>query len=258
MLPAQMNYLFVFLFFCFAKQAWSLGIDFQCPHRFKNGENIVTCRVNRTAVSEAKCLSLSSSVRFERTVYLQTTPLCIINYDPSQPCMSEAQHSPGSCWCSNIEGDIITYSFSYLGNSTRDQRGHLECKTCILPEKPLHTRVNDSCRIMRFDHQITNDTKKSNTTTVTEELNKEDHRKIEIHDSDQPTDPAMIGGIISTAVVLIIVIIVVALFFRNRRHLLFSTKIKRSNMKMNKKELHKMLQPPDEMKDDKQKPKLHS
>lgn len=31
----------------------------------------------------------------------------------------------------------------------------------------------------------------------------------------------------------------------------------RSNMEMNEKELHKMLQPPDEMKDDKQKPKLH-
>ncbi|PVD27141.1 hypothetical protein C0Q70_12293 [Pomacea canaliculata] len=173
--------------------------------------------------------------------------------------MSEAQHSPGSCWCSNIEGDIITFSFSYLANSTRDQRGHLECKTCILPEKPLNTRVNESCRIMRFaDNQITTDTKKFNTTTVIEELSKEDHRKVEIHDSDQPASPAMIGGIISTAVVLIILIIVIALFFRHRRNRRSSIKINRSDMELKEKELCKMLQPPDEMNDDKHKPELHS
>lgn len=128
----------------------SFAVDLQCPERFQNGENIVTCTINSTAVREAECLSVSESVTFDRTIDLQTTAVCMYTYDPNQKCMPSTQNSPGSCWCNSSNNDIFTYTFSYLADSKRDQGGQLECKICIFPEKNFNLNVSKSCRSMNF------------------------------------------------------------------------------------------------------------
>lgn len=128
----------------------SFAVDLQCPERFQNGENIVNCTINSTAVREAECLSVSESVTFDRTIGLQTTAVCTSTYDPNQQCNSPNQNSPGSCWCSSSNNGIFTYTFSYLADSKLDQEGQLECKICVLPEKNFILNVNKSCRSMSF------------------------------------------------------------------------------------------------------------
>lgn len=124
---------------------WSLGVSFQCPATFENGENILKCTINTSAIREADCSEITPSVSFARTIHSQTTILCQHPYDPDKPCIPVVQHNPGDCWCSKSEGGIFTYMFSYLFDSIQDPGGRLECNLCILPEKPLGLYADESC-----------------------------------------------------------------------------------------------------------------
>lgn len=128
-----------------------VGLELQCPLLFQNGENIVTCKINKTAVTQARCLSMYKSVTFEWVLNSKKRVACSSSaYDPEAKCMSGNQHSPGSCWCEESSGEIFTYKFSYLANSTYDRGKQLECNLCVLPLKPLDISTAKGCTNISF------------------------------------------------------------------------------------------------------------
>lgn len=130
--------------------AKAVGVDFQCPLLFNEGENILTCRINTTAIKEAHCSSMYTDVTFEWIANSGKGVGCKSVYNPQHKCTSGEQHRPGSCWCEESSGEIITYKFSYQANSTSDRGRQFECNLCVLPQKPLDIRSNEGCANISF------------------------------------------------------------------------------------------------------------
>lgn len=136
----------------FTIAVFPFGIKFECPDYFHDGENIITCKINRTAIEEAACYSLYQAVTFDRTIKFQPTVAACLsdNYDPGAKCSPLSKHVPGKCWCNDSIGEIFTYKFSYIANRTLDAGGKLECKLCILPRNYLEVFVSEGCMNMKF------------------------------------------------------------------------------------------------------------
>ncbi|XP_025103112.1 uncharacterized protein LOC112569518 [Pomacea canaliculata] len=131
-------------------EADAFGVELKCPDLFHNGVNTVICRINKTAIREAHCFSKYKSVTFGLTINDRTTVACLSqDYDPDAQCTP--QYDPGSCRCQESNGEILTYKFFFLANRTLDEGGQLECKLCILPEKPLPINISRGCRNISFD-----------------------------------------------------------------------------------------------------------
>ncbi|XP_025102481.1 uncharacterized protein LOC112569049 isoform X2 [Pomacea canaliculata] len=138
---------FLILFVCLSLEADTLGMELQCPALFQDGENIITCKINKTA----ECLSLNGTVTFELSLNSEKRVACHSPYDPGVQCIPRQQHSPGSCWCEESSGDIVTYKFSYMASTTHDRGRQLECSFRVCPQKPPDVNISEGCTNIRFN-----------------------------------------------------------------------------------------------------------
>ncbi|XP_025102479.1 uncharacterized protein LOC112569048 isoform X2 [Pomacea canaliculata] len=128
----------------------TLRVELQCPALYQDGENIITCNINKTAMAEAQCLSLNGTVTFELSLNSEKRVACHLPFDPGMQCIPRHQHSPGSCWCEESSGDIITYKFSYMASTTHDRGRQLECSLRVCSQKSLNISVTDGCTNIKF------------------------------------------------------------------------------------------------------------
>ncbi|XP_025101603.1 uncharacterized protein LOC112568509 [Pomacea canaliculata] len=170
----------------------AFGVELECPDFFRNGENTVTCRINKTAIREAHCFSMYKSVTFDWTLNDRTTVACLSpDYDPDAQCTT--QNDPGSCRCQESNGEILTYKFFFLANRTLDEGGQLECKLCILPENPLPINISRGCRNISFADD--SDTPRG----------------------DQSNIAAVIAAVVSVAII-VLVIVIIFVITRKKHH----------------------------------------
>lgn len=105
----------------------SIGTEYSCP-KFQIGVNLVTCKINKTAVDDATCDSLQNYVTFEKG----ETLLCTAPRPSTSGCNTSHSTSSNPCWCVDSGQNIFTYTISYVATSS-DVGAILECKYCITP-----------------------------------------------------------------------------------------------------------------------------
>lgn len=122
----------------------------QCPQLFHDGDNVIVCIINKTAIEEANCKLKYNDVTFEWIDNTGEIVGCRIVYNTTEKCTVDDRHKPGSCWCAESSGEIFTYMFSFLANSTRDKGRQLTCSLCGIPQNYLHISISDGCKNMTF------------------------------------------------------------------------------------------------------------
>lgn len=137
---------------CFYSVAgWFYLVDFSCPLNFRDREeNIVSCKINKTAVSNAQCVQVQPYVTFERTVGDNSFLLCSTPSLNPLNCSHVLKPVSNTCWCNATDGEIYDYKFAYPGNRSRDQGTLLECKICLSLEILQGNEISPSCRNMSF------------------------------------------------------------------------------------------------------------
>lgn len=125
-------------------------MEFTCPETFIDGVNIVTCKINMTAIKEADCSSLQSFVTFDRTVHSLTLTKCYTPSFNSSTCSHIQEADANRCWCDKLDGEIFYYMFAYKANHTQDVETHLECKVCEAPNNHLNEEISDHCKNLTF------------------------------------------------------------------------------------------------------------
>lgn len=127
-----------------------IGVEFTCPI-FKDGHNIVSCKINKTAVEAADCLSLQSYVTLEKTTSSRGNLLVIglterFNLANCKPVQEPVANS---CWCNESNGEIFDYKCDFVANRSKDIDTMLQCKICIKPKNPLEEKIHN-CNRLRF------------------------------------------------------------------------------------------------------------
>lgn len=127
-----------------------LGVEFTCPI-FKDGQNIVACKINRTAVEAADCESVQDYVTLEKTPLFKNT-LMISSTESFNlsNCRPAQEPVPDGCWCEESNREVFDYKCAFKANRSKDIDAKLECKICILPKNPLEENINDNCKRMHF------------------------------------------------------------------------------------------------------------
>lgn len=125
------------------------GVNLTCP-AFRNGEKAVfDCKINKTAIDNAGCLTPKKNVTFDWT--LKTTLTKCSTLSPAlADCKQQEPTTPSSCWCDKADDEIFWYKFSYVVNEARDLGALLECKYCNLPHDNQSATDSDSCTIKNF------------------------------------------------------------------------------------------------------------
>ncbi|XP_025101649.1 uncharacterized protein LOC112568541 isoform X2 [Pomacea canaliculata] len=158
-----------------------IGVDFSCPPYFTDGENLVSCKINRTAIIQAECEAVQKYVTFERTgIAICRTPS--LNSSNCSPVMKPVTNS---CWCNGTDGEIFDYKFAYLASPSRDAGVQLECKVCFDPGKDLIRKSSESCKNISFANTA------SDVHTIT---------------------PIIVGACVGTLLLVLVSVIVIFLF----------------------------------------------
>lgn len=121
-------------------------VELTCP-QFKEGQNKLICKINKTAVDNAGCLSSPKYVRLDRTVGKITSTPCRAPLPEPSNCKKQNSSLPNSCWCDDSTQDIFTYIFVYWANLSQDNGALLECKYCAITKSPLKVNV---CKNISF------------------------------------------------------------------------------------------------------------
>lgn len=108
----------------------SIETEYSCP-KFQIGVNLVTCKINKTAVDDAACDSLQKNVTFDKG----ETVLCFAPRPSTSGCSTSHNTSSNPCWCVDSGQNIFTYTILYVATSS-DVGAILECKYCITPPNP--------------------------------------------------------------------------------------------------------------------------
>lgn len=120
-----------------------------CPEKFKDGENIIVCLINSTAVKEADCSSSQPFVTFEKTQNSSTLTKCYTPSFNSSTC-SPTHEEDTNCWCNKSDGDIFNYTFVYNASRSQDVGAQLWCKVCPSPNHHLDEEISESCKNLQF------------------------------------------------------------------------------------------------------------
>lgn len=126
----------------------AIGIDIYCPKSYVDGKKLFVCKINRTAIQNANCLSVEKFVKFNFNFKFsfRSALLCQIEYDSPDICSSKSDLD--MCWC-EVSGDIFTYKL-LLPNTTLDgsddnNNGEMECEVCIYPMSKLNRTSSSGC-----------------------------------------------------------------------------------------------------------------
>lgn len=125
-------------------------MDFSCPSDFKEEENLVSCKINKTAVSNGDCRYVQSYVTFELTSGFHSVPMCYTPIFNSSNCHPVLEPVKNTCWCNGTTNEIFDYNFLFTANQSRDQGAMLECKIFVLPSECFQTKADDSCKNLSF------------------------------------------------------------------------------------------------------------
>lgn len=117
-------------------------IELKCPN-FMEKENIVTCRINKTAFG---CTSPTEFVMLDRTVNGNTETICYTN----NPVCEKQNNSNIMCWCEESSQGIFTYVFRYLATRSKDLGALLECQYCPESKPNLIETVIGNCKNITF------------------------------------------------------------------------------------------------------------
>lgn len=128
-----------------------IGVEFICP-TFRDGQNIVSCKINKTAVEAADCESVQEHMTLEKTTPSRRNPLPIGSTESFNTSNCKPVQGPvaDGCWCNESNRDIFDYKCALMANRSKDVNAELKCKICISPKSALEVKVHENCKPMRF------------------------------------------------------------------------------------------------------------
>ncbi|XP_025102696.1 uncharacterized protein LOC112569184 [Pomacea canaliculata] len=142
----MMNRFHLMLLLCILPSVSLFGVEYICP-TFREGVNIVVCKINKTAASDSSKCTTQQNVTFDWTSK-HTVTLCTAPAPSSSACKIQNSPLPKTCWCDKSDQDIFTYKFAFVANKSIDTGALLECTYCV----PHMENVNiDGCNISNIE-----------------------------------------------------------------------------------------------------------
>ena len=118
----------------------------ECPAVFRNGENLIYCTVNTTAVTEAGCTGVGAVIRFQITLPGQS-PAAVCDTDFNN---CDSTFNSDGCRCVSHTSDLRRYQLSFTGDSSVHTNGSFDCLISCLAGSIPPTVKDPSCDRFEF------------------------------------------------------------------------------------------------------------
>ena len=139
-----------FLFFYFFSGSCQEAGILECPRWFKNNKsNLIYCTINTTAITEAGCGPLGTTITF----------FLLINNNLPAPLCDESlticttKYNTGNCRCVSHISDLKRYEFNFVANSSIHANASLDCDIVCLSH-PVQLSVEPSCKRLDFGKSL--------------------------------------------------------------------------------------------------------
>ena len=138
-----------YFFYFFSGSCQEAGI-LECPRWFKNNKsNLIYCTINTTAITEAGCGPLGTTITF----------FLLINNNLPAPLCDESlticttKYNTGNCRCVSHISDLKRYEFNFVANSSIHANASLDCVIVCLSH-PVQLSVEPSCKRLDFGKSL--------------------------------------------------------------------------------------------------------
>ena len=145
-----LSFPFILFFFNFFSGSCQEAGILECPRWFKNNKsNLIYCTINTTAITEAGCGPLGTTITF----------FLLINNNLPAPLCDESlticttKYNTGNCRCVSHISDLKRYEFNFVANSSIHANASLDCVIACLSH-PVQPSVEPSCKRLDFSKSL--------------------------------------------------------------------------------------------------------